>query len=54
MFYKQEEIPKLRKAGKLARKMLEFANSLVRPGITTDEIYYLTHLEIIKNGKKEF
>jgi methionyl aminopeptidase len=30
--------------------MLEFANSLVKPGVTTDEIDALTHLEIIKNG----
>jgi methionyl aminopeptidase len=48
--YSSAEIPALRKAARLARKMLEFANSLVRPGITTDEIDALTHNEIIRHG----
>lgn len=48
--YTADEIPKLRKAAKLARKMLEFANSLVKPGITTNEIDILTHNEIVRNG----
>lgn len=48
--YNEEEIIKVRRAARLARKMLEYANSLVEPGITTDEIDRLTHLEIIRNG----
>lgn len=49
-YYSSAEIPALRKAARLARKMLEFANSLVRPGITTDEIDKLTHNEIVRHG----
>lgn len=48
--YSEDDIPRLRKAARLARKMLEFANSLVTPGITTDEIDRLTHAEIVKHG----
>jgi methionyl aminopeptidase len=48
--YSEDEIPKVRKAARLARKMLEFANSLAKPGVTTDEIDRLTHHEIIRNG----
>lgn len=48
--YSDEDIPKLRKAARLARKMLEFANSLAKPGVTTDDIDVLTHHEIIRNG----
>lgn len=48
--YSGDDLPKIRHAARLARKMLEFANSLVRPGITTDEIDRLTHLEIVKHG----
>lgn len=50
MIYESEDIKKIRDAARLARKMLEFANSLVEPGITTDEIDKLTHDEIIKHG----
>ncbi len=48
--YSDAEVQKIRRAGKLARRMLEFANSLVRPGISTDDIDRLTHHEILKNG----
>ena len=48
--YDDESLPQIRAAAKLARKMLDFANSLVQPGITTEEIDILTHNEIIKNG----
>jgi methionyl aminopeptidase len=48
--YSKEEIPKLRKAARLARKMLEFALTLAKPGVTTDYIDRLTHEEIVKNG----
>lgn len=49
-FKDENEINKIRKAARLARKMLDYANSLARPGITTDEIDRLTHLEIVRNG----
>lgn len=45
-----DAVNKLRNAATLARKMLDFANSLAKPGVTTDEIDRLTHEEIIKNG----
>lgn len=45
-----EEIVKARKAARLARKMLEFSLSLVKPGITTEEIDRLTHEEMIKHN----
>jgi methionyl aminopeptidase len=48
--YATHEIPKLRQAAQLARKMLEFSLSLAKPGVTTDEIDRLTHEEIVKNG----
>lgn len=48
--YTEDAIPKVRKAARLARKMLEFANSLAKPGVTTDDIDRLTHHEIIRNG----
>eukprot|EP01038_Epipyxis_sp_PR26KG_P005303 gene5303-7366_t len=48
--YDEKAIKGIRTAARLARKMLEYANSLVEPGITTDEIDRLTHLEIIRNG----
>jgi len=44
------DLSRIRAAARLARQMLDFANSLARPGITTDEIDKLTHLEIIKQG----
>lgn len=47
--YTKQEIPKLRKAARLARKMLEYSLSLVQPGISTDDIDRMTHEEIIKH-----
>lgn len=44
-----EELKKLKKSAQLARRMLEFACSLAKPGMSTDEIDQLTHNEIIKN-----
>lgn len=49
-YYSKDEIPKLRKAARLARKMLEFSLKLAKPGVTTDEIDRITHEEIVKNG----
>ena len=48
--YKEEEVPQLRRAARLARKMLEFSLALAKPGVTTDEIDRLAHEEIIKHG----
>lgn len=45
-----EHLEGIRHSAKLARKMLDFANSLVKPGVTTEEIDILTHNEIVKNG----
>lgn len=44
-----KELQKIRDSARLARRMLDYACSLARPGITTDEIDRLTHEEIIRN-----
>ncbi len=46
---KKEEIENLRKTCLLGRKVLDYGHSLVRPGITTDEIDRLVHAFIIEN-----
>mmetsp|Transcript_13220 Transcript_13220/g.29511 ORF Transcript_13220/g.29511 Transcript_13220/m.29511 type:complete len:194 (-) Transcript_13220:777-1358(-) len=48
--YTKNEIPRVRRAARLARKMLEFSLALVQPGISTDEIDRITHEEIVKHG----
>lgn len=48
--YDPKDYSKLREAGRLARKMLDFANSLVVPGVSTDHIDKLVHDEIVKHG----
>ncbi len=45
-----QEIPKLRKSAKLARKVLEFALSHAKPGVSTDAIDRIVHEEILRNG----
>jgi len=45
-----EEIEKMRKAGSLARHILDLAGRAVDVGVSTDEIDNLVHEEIIKNG----
>ena len=50
LFTDPEVIVKIRKAARLARKMLDYANSLVEPGISTEDIDYMTHKEIIAHG----
>jgi methionyl aminopeptidase len=45
-----KEIEFMRESASLARKMLEFACTHAKPGISTDEIDRLTHEEIIKNN----
>lgn len=47
---KQEDIPKIRAAARLARKMLDFACSVSKPGMTTEEVDILVHNEIIKHN----
>ncbi|GIL60935.1 hypothetical protein Vafri_15742 [Volvox africanus] len=41
---------RMRASGRLAARVLEFAGSLVRPGVTTDEIDKAVHNMIIENG----
>jgi methionyl aminopeptidase len=48
--YSKEEIPKVRRAARLARKILEFALSHAQPGVTTDFIDKLAHSEIIRHN----
>lgn len=43
-------ITKMRAAGNLAARVLDFAGSLVRPGITTDEIDRAVHSMIVNAG----
>jgi hypothetical protein len=44
----QEEIEKMRVAGRMAREILDLAGRAVRVGITTDEIDCLVHDEIVR------
>lgn len=43
-------IEKIREAGRLAAQALEFAGSLVAPGVTTDQIDRATHEFIVSHG----
>jgi len=43
-----QEIEKMRAAGKLARQVLDMAGQAVAPGVTTDEIDKLVHEETVK------
>ncbi|KAM9992803.1 hypothetical protein ACTFIY_010239 [Dictyostelium cf. discoideum] len=45
-----ESIGHMRVVGKMAKEVLEYAGTLVRPGITTDEIDKLVHQNIINRG----
>lgn len=45
-----ENEKKMRASGKLARKVLDLAGSLIRPGITTEEIDAAVHEMIIAHG----
>jgi methionyl aminopeptidase len=45
-----EDIKKVRASGRLARKMLDFACSVAKPGMTTEEVDILCHNEIIRHG----
>jgi len=46
----KEEIEGMRKSCKLARAILQYAGSLVAPGVTTDEIDAKVHKAIIEHG----
>jgi methionyl aminopeptidase len=48
--YSKDEIPKVRNAARLARKILEFSLKQAKPGVTTDYIDKLAHEEILKHG----
>jgi methionyl aminopeptidase len=51
--YNAEEIEKARRAGRLARKMLDFANHLASDpskGYSTEDVDRMTHEEIVKHG----
>jgi len=50
MLYSKEEIPKLRKAARLARKILEFSLAAAKPGMTTNDLDVLAHNEMLKHG----
>lgn len=50
VFYSPDEYPKLRKAARLARKILEFALAAAKPGMTTDDLDILAHKEMLKHG----
>lgn len=45
-----EVVERIRRAGKIAAEALQFAGSLVAPGITTDEIDHRTHEFIVGRG----
>ena len=45
--YDSGQLSYIRKSARLARKMLEFALSLAKPGVTTEDIDIATHHEII-------
>lgn len=50
ILHKEIAIDKLRKAGRLAREILDKTCSLAVEGITTDEINDIIHAEILKRG----
>lgn len=45
-----DAVVKMRRAARVARRALDYAASLVQPGITTDEIDKLVHAQIIEWG----
>jgi methionyl aminopeptidase len=45
-----EQIEKMRRAGRLAAEVLDFAESIAKPGVTTDFIDQKVHAMIIENG----
>mmetsp|Transcript_30415 Transcript_30415/g.97045 ORF Transcript_30415/g.97045 Transcript_30415/m.97045 type:complete len:347 (-) Transcript_30415:47-1087(-) len=45
-----DEIERMRKAGRAAREILDLAGKMAKPGVTTDEIDALVHEECLKRG----
>eukprot|EP00741_Cyanophora_paradoxa_P011257 tig00020554_g10876.t1 len=45
-----EAIAKMRRSGRLAAEILQFAGSLVKPGVTTDDIDRAVHAMCVLNG----
>lgn len=50
MTFSGGELTAMRKSASLARRMLDYACSLVRPGVSTEEIDRRTHEEIVRHG----
>jgi len=48
--YHGEERRRMKDSAKLAREMLEYSMSLIKPGVSTEEIDALTYEQIIKRG----
>jgi len=48
--HNEEQIAKMRKAGRLAAEVLDFAESIAKPGVTTDYIDQKVHKMIIEHG----
>ena len=48
--YAKSEYPQVRRAARLARKILEFSLAMAKPGITTDELDRLAHNEMLRCG----
>jgi methionyl aminopeptidase len=50
--YTINDFEKMRKAGNLAARTLDYASSFIKPGISTDEIDKICHDFIIENGAR--
>ena len=48
--YKDDDVIKMRQAGKFAAEVLDYITNFVKPGITTDELNTLCHEKIIANN----
>lgn len=50
VIHSNEDFPKMREAGSLAARILDYINDFVKPGITTNELNNLCHDMIIKHN----
>ncbi|KYQ92023.1 methionine aminopeptidase [Tieghemostelium lacteum] len=48
--HSEQSIQSMRESCKLAKEILEYASTLIKPGLTTDELDKLVHQEIINRG----
>lgn len=48
--YSEEEIEKIRAAGRIASRALDAVGAVIRPGITTDELDRVAHEYVISHG----